>query len=78
MISKIHFTKEPIILLAMSFIFSGRQRGASKSQLTNQQQQNTIKIRIALFLAIDTLTTGNLAAQSTAPSRSGVAAPTNE
>jgi hypothetical protein len=46
MISKIRFTKEPIIILAMSF-FSGRQRGASKIQLTNQQQQNT-KIRIAL------------------------------
>jgi hypothetical protein len=46
MISKIRFTKGPIIILAMSF-FSGRQRGASKIQLTNQQQQNT-KIGIAL------------------------------
>jgi hypothetical protein len=76
MISKIRLTKEPIIIFAMSF-FSGRQHGASKIQLTNQQQQN-IKIRIALFLAIDTLVTGNLATQLTAPGRSGAAAPTNE
>jgi hypothetical protein len=77
MISRIRLTKEPIIILTMSFIFSGCQRGASKIQLTNQQQQNT-KIRIALFLAIDTLATGNLATQPTAPCRSGAAAPTNE
>jgi hypothetical protein len=61
----------------MSFIFSGRQRGASKIQLTNQQRQNT-KIRIALFLVIDTLVTGNLATQPAAPGRSGAAAPANE
>jgi hypothetical protein len=59
------------------FYFSGRQRGASKIQLTNQQRQNT-KIRIALFLVIDTLVTGNLATQPAAPGRSGAAAPTNE
>jgi hypothetical protein len=69
MISKIRFTKEPIIILAMSF-FSGRQRGASKIQLTNQQQQNT-KIRITLFLAIDTLVTGNLATDPPLPADPG-------
>jgi hypothetical protein len=55
-----------------AFIFSGRQCGASKIRLTNQQHQNT-KIRIALFLAIDTLATGNLsrAPLPTDPERPG-------
>ena len=80
MISKIRLAKETIIF-AMSFFFStpnhsnplffsGRQCGASKIRLTNQQHQNT-KIRIALFLAIDTLATGNLAAHRSRQIRSG-------
>jgi hypothetical protein len=77
MISKIRFTKEPIIILAMSFIFSRRQRGASKIQLTNQQQQHN-KNQDRSVLTIDTLATGNLATRPTAHGRSWAAAPTNE
>jgi hypothetical protein len=74
MISKIRLIKAPSTSSRSLLFFSGRQHGANRIQLTNQQQQNT-KIRIALFLAIDTLATGNLATQLAI---FGTAAPTNE